>query len=176
MACLLMAGVGFVPARATTLEQLSMTSMIQQSTAIVRAKVTGSYAANRKGQIYTFYRLQVLENLKATTPASAEVAVPGGSLNGVQQVVPGAPGLVAGQEYVLFLWTSKSGLTQVIGLSQGLFDVGKDASGNPILSQSPIGDATVNDRTGESSGAKPPSAISLPQLRGKVQQVLGGGQ
>src|SRR5947209_6839168 len=90
VAYLFVAALCSVTSWATTLEQLSMSDMIQQSTAIVRAKVTGSYAADRKGQIYTFYRLQVLENLKSTTPASTEVAVPGGSLRGVQQLVPGS--------------------------------------------------------------------------------------
>jgi hypothetical protein len=150
-----------------------MSDMIQQSTAIVRAKVTGSYAADRKGQIYTFYKLQVLENLKSTTPASTDVAVPGGSLGGVHQLVPGSPQLTAGQEYVLFLWTSKSGLTQVIGLSQGLFNVSTDASGTPVLARAPTGEATVNPGN---AGGDAPSGLTLPELRGRVQRVLGSSK
>jgi hypothetical protein len=108
---------------ATTLEQLSMGSMIQQSTAIVRARVTGSSAVRRGSDVYTYYRLDVLETLKASQTAPQEVAVPGGALGGIRQTVAGAPKLVGGQEYVLFLWTSRSGLTQVIGLTQGVFRV-----------------------------------------------------
>jgi len=33
----------------------------------------------------------------------------------------------------MFLWTSKSGLTQVIGLSQGLFAVVPDSAGNSMV-------------------------------------------
>ena len=112
---------------ATTLEQLSMASMIQQSTAIVRARVTSSSAARRGSDIYTYYRLDVLETLKGS-PAPSEVAVPGGTVNGVRQTVSGAPKLEIGQEYVLFLWTSRSGLTQVIGLTQGVFSVNKNGT------------------------------------------------
>ena len=43
--------------------------------------------------------------------------------------------LTAGQDYVIFLWTSKSGLTQVIGLSQGLFNVTTNAQGQTIVSR-----------------------------------------
>ncbi len=129
---------------ATTLEQLSVDQMIQQSTAIVRAKVTGSYAANRNGTIYTYYRLQVTENLKATTLANIEVAVPGGVLGKVMQSVAGSPTLATGGDYVLFLWTSRSGLTQVIGLSQGAFDVKSGASGNPVLSRAPVSAQMLN--------------------------------
>ena len=118
---------------AATLEQLSMASMIQQSTSIVRARVTAGSAARHGAGIYTSYRLDVLETLKGKAPA--EVAVPGGSLNDSQQTVSGAPVLVAGQEYVLFLWTSRSGLTQVIGLTQGVFTVGKSAQGAATLSR-----------------------------------------
>ena len=72
---------------ATTLEQLSVDQMVQQSSAIVRAKVTGSFTANRNGTIYTYYHLQVVENLKASTPPTVDVAVPGGSLGRVMQSV-----------------------------------------------------------------------------------------
>ena len=54
--------------------------------------------------------------------------MPGGVVNGIRQSVTGAPELKPGQEYVLFLWTSRSGLTQVIGLSQGLFKVSEEGS------------------------------------------------
>ena len=129
---------------ATTLEQLSVDQMIQQSTAIVRAKVTGSYAASRNGSIYTFYRLQVTENLKSTTAPSVEVAVPGGVLGKVMQSVAGAPSLNVGSDYVLFLWTSRSGLTQVIGLSQGAFDVKSGTGANPVLSRAPASAQMLN--------------------------------
>ncbi|MGH8323719.1 MAG: hypothetical protein ACRETD_07990, partial [Steroidobacteraceae bacterium] len=47
--------------RATTLQQLSLDDMIQKSTAIVRARVTGTYTAARGRIIYTHYTVQVTE-------------------------------------------------------------------------------------------------------------------
>ena len=122
-----------VAAWGTTLEQLSMGTMIRQSTAIVRVRVGGSSAGRRGSDIYTSYRLDVLETLKASKTVPSEVAVPGGTLSGMRQTVAGAPKLVDGQEYVLFLWTSPSGLTQVIGLSQGVFTVLKNAAGDSTV-------------------------------------------
>src|SRR5579862_7587607 len=121
-------GASLLPA--TTLEQLSLGDMIQKSTGIVHAKVTGSYAAYQGADIWTHYQLQVMEDWKPSGQVATEVAVPGGSAKGVRQSVAGAPVLTVGGEYVLFLWTSRSGITQVIGLSQGLFSVKQDASGN----------------------------------------------
>jgi hypothetical protein len=112
-----------VAAAATTLEQLSMASMVAQSTSIVRARITSSSAGRRGSAIYTYYGLDVLETLKASAQEPSEVAVPGGTMGTVRQTVAGAPKLESGQEYVLFLWTSPSGLTQVIGLTQGVFRV-----------------------------------------------------
>jgi hypothetical protein len=112
---------------ATTLMQLSMASMIAESTSVVRARVIGASAARRGSDIYTYFRLDVVETLKGTAPG--EVAVPGGTLAGARQIVAGAPKLENGQEYVLFLWTSRSGLTQVTGLTQGVFRVVRNASG-----------------------------------------------
>jgi hypothetical protein len=138
-----------VAAHATTLQQLSMDSMIAQSTAVVHAKVTGSYTALRGQDIWTFYTLQVLDTLKAgpNSGATVDVGVPGGAMQGVRQAVAGAPVLTPGTEYVVFLWTSKSGLTQVIGLSQGLFLVSTDGAGNSTLSR-PAAAATMLDQNG----------------------------
>jgi hypothetical protein len=163
-----------LPARATTLLRLSMDDMIQQSTAIVRAKVTGSSTAFRGQDIYTYYQLQILETVKAGGQAQTEVAVPGGSVGGVRQMVAGAPTLSVGGEYVLFLWTSRSGLTQAIGLSQGLFSVTYDAAGNATVGR-PAASGTMLDVNGNVAADQ---AVSLKwsALRARIQQKLGAGK
>jgi len=116
--------LAIMPLWATTLEQLPLPEMAQKSTAIVRARVKASTGVLRGSDVYTVYKLEPLEIWKApTSGVPTEVAVPGGIAGGFRQPVDGAPTLDAGREYVLFLWTSRNGLTQLIGLSQGLFDV-----------------------------------------------------
>jgi hypothetical protein len=159
-------------AQATTLQQLSLDNMIQQSTSVVRAKVTGSYTAQRGQDIWTFYQLQVSETLKPSGTAVAtnvDVAVPGGSLHGARQVVAGAPSLTVGTEYVIFLWTSRSGLTQVIGLSQGLFEVTPDSSGYPVLTR-PAAVSTMLDRNGNPVTDQAVS-LSLSSVRTRIGQT-----
>ena len=114
----------FVPAKATTLLQLGLAQMAQQSTAIARVQVTASNQVLRGRDVFTVYQLKTIESLK-TAPGGnlASVAVPGGAAGGIRQMVAGAPTLRVGGEYVLFLWTSRSGLTQIMGLSQGMFVV-----------------------------------------------------
>ncbi|HLH44313.1 MAG TPA: hypothetical protein VKV74_15090 [Bryobacteraceae bacterium] len=136
-------------AQATTLERLSLSDLIAKSTSIVHARVTGSNCAMVGADVYTYYQLQVSEVLKAGgSPAqSLQMAVPGGAAMGVRQLVPGAPKVTIGGDYVLFLWTSRSGLTQVIGLSQGLFRMTQDSAGNAILVR-PVSEAPMVDKNG----------------------------
>lgn len=155
---------------ATTLLRLSTDEMIRQSTAIVRAKVTASSSSFRGRDIYTHYQFQVLETLKASG-AAAEVAVPGGVAGGLRQMVPGAPTLSVGQEYVIFLWTSRSGLTQVIGLSQGLFNVLHDQAGNAVLVR-PSAPGLMLDRAGNVVDDAAVT-MTLTDLRTQTQKVLG---
>jgi hypothetical protein len=107
----------------STLQQLSLDDMIQKSTSIVRGKAHLMSASFRGPIIYTHYQVQVSEVYKGTPGSVVDVAVLGGVSQGVRQDFAGAPALADGQDYVLFLWTSKTGLTQIIGLSQGLFSV-----------------------------------------------------
>jgi hypothetical protein len=112
------------PLGATTLQQLPLPEMAQKSTAIVRAKVTAVSGVLRGSDVFTVYTLVPVEVWKApSSGAPREVNIPGGVAGGLRQPVDGAPALAVGREYVLFLWTSRTGLTQLIGLSQGLFDV-----------------------------------------------------
>lgn len=158
-------------AGATTLQKLGLDEMIQQSTGIVRAKVTGSYAASVGTNIYTYYRLDVQESFKGTP--RREIAVPGGAAGGLRQVVPGAPELIAGQEYVLFYWTSKSGLTQLLGLSQGLFRERTDLPGNPLLVR-PASTETMLGKDGNPIQDQPAS-MRLSEMRDRVRTALSKG-
>jgi hypothetical protein len=161
-------------ARATTLQQLSLDDMIQQSTGIVRAKVTGSSSALRGQNIYTYYHLEILETAKAAGSQGArelDVAVPGGTISGKRQVVIGAPELTTGSQYVVFLWTGRSGLTQIIGLSQGLLLASEDASGKIRLTR-PAAEDLMLDKNGRAVGGQ---ALGLEwgDLRARIQKELG---
>ena len=130
----------------------------------------------RGRNIYTQYQFTVLETLKAAAGglASADaVSVPGGTLQGIRQMVAGAPALVSGQQYVIFLWTSKSGLTQIIGLSQGLFNGDAGFLRQPVL----VRPATAATMVSQNGTPVSDTAVSmtLSALRTEIQSVLGAG-
>jgi len=124
-----------LPLMATTLEQLSVDQMVQRSTAIVRGKVLDSSSRMFGRVICTVYRVQVTERLKGSTPTIVEVAVPGGTHQGLRLTFPGTPKPAPGTEYVFFLWQGTTGTNVILGLSQGLFDIVKSANGDVILSR-----------------------------------------
>jgi len=161
-----------LPACAATLEKLSMDKLIGQSTQIVRGKITGVSSSfrgtvGRGGMIYTHYSVSVMERYKGLPSSKLDVAVPGGTAQGYRQVFAGAPSLNVDEEFVLFLWTSRSGLTQVIGLTQGLFTMKVDASGKQVLSRDASSEPMLDPATGRAvadSGAK----LSLSDLKKRI--------
>jgi hypothetical protein len=144
--CVLLA---FATTHATTLQQLSLDDMSLKSTAIVRGKVQQTDSILRGSIVYTCYRVQVSEQWKGSQSAQIDFAVLGGTAKGITQAYSGAPALTSGQEYILFLWTSRNGFTQIIGFSQGAFNLTPTSSGDAMVtrlaSTEHVVDAAGND-------------------------------
>lgn len=135
---------------ATTLERLSMTDMAGQSTVVVRATVTTSATEFVNGAVSTHYQLNVAEVWKGSAGTQIDVYVPGGRAGGFRELVPGAPVMDVGSEYVVFLWSGRTARPQIMGLSQGLFAVTQDKSGIVMLERSGAKETMIDPSTGRS--------------------------
>lgn len=160
-------------AAAATLEQLSFDEMVEKSSSIVRGRVIGTYTTSKGSLIYTHYRVLISERWKGTGASEADFVVPGGTVGGMRQTFTGAPKLTSGADYVLFLWTSKSGVTHIIGLTQGLFDVKTDAKGNTLAVRGASGETMLDRATGKPVAGETLS-LSMAELKSKVSQVMSG--
>jgi len=160
-------------AAAATLEQLSFEEMVEKSSAIVRGRVIGTYTSAKGSLIYTHYRVLVSERWKGAAATEANLVVPGGVMGSMRQSFPGAPKLTAGADYVLFLWTSKSGLTHIIGLTQGLFDVKTDAKGNTVAVRAASGESMLDRATGKPV-AEETFNLSMAELKARISQAMTG--
>jgi hypothetical protein len=158
-----------------TLQFLDMDDMTQKSTSIVRGTVQHSFSAFQGTVIYTHYQVQVLERWKGSAAALLDVAVPGGATKGIRQTYAGAPTPENGKEYVLFLWTGKSGLTQVIGLSQGLFRVAQDVNGQSTVAQAGTTELMLAPGDSRSAVTNAPMRMSLAQLRSVLAAKMAAG-
>jgi len=167
-----------VASQAAILEYLSTDDMIERSTAIVRARVLSTSAAQHGPLIYTHYAIQVVERFKGAEATRADVVIPGGAFQGLRQTFSGAPALAEGGEYLLFLWTGPSGLTHVIGLSQGVFTLTRETSGEVTASRHASGEAMLDAKTGRTV-ADQPVRLRLTELRSRVAaqgRARGGAQ
>lgn len=156
-------------AAAATLEKLPLGTLIDKSTSIVRGRVGSPVAGVRGPLIYTYYPVTVTEVLKGTSGVQTTVALPGGSNGRVQQWATGVPQLHPGDEYVLFLWTSRSGLTQLLGLSQGLFTISYDSGGQTLLSRRASSETLVDPETRQPVTDEDVQ-LYLSDLRARVQR------
>jgi len=162
-----------VPAQATTLTKASLDDLIQKSTSVVRGKVVGSSTGARGSLVYTYYKIQVLERLKGTATDQVQVQVPGGSFAGVQQSIAGAPRLADGSEYVFFLWTGPSGARHLLGLSQGVLDVIKNATGDSMVVRQASDAVVVDSATGQ-TGSQDTFQMRLSEFNSRVSRVVMG--
>lgn len=153
-----------IPAQATTVRRASLDDLIQTSTSIVRARVSGSFTASQGPLIYTHYTIQVLDRWKGPAAAQVDVQVPQAS---------GAPQFAVGSEYVFFLWTGPSGANHLLGLSQGALDVTTDASGNTIVVRQATEALVLNPATG-ATGAQDPMQMKLSDFASRVSSALMG--
>jgi hypothetical protein len=120
--------------------------MVQKSTLIVRGKVAGSSTETAGPVIYTHYQIQVFEQFKGSPAGRVDVAVPGGTANGVRQTFAGAPTLNPGEDFVFFLFTGRDGRTAILGLTQGLFSLSKDE--DPVSTRGASRELMLDRKTG----------------------------
>jgi hypothetical protein len=161
------------PTFAATLEKLTVTEMAQQSTMIVRGRMTGCTGETRGSIIYTRCGVAVTETWKGTPKSRVEFLVPGGRVQNLTQTFTGAPKFGANEQYVLFLWVGRSGVPQIIGLSQGVFDVSLSSSGTPLVRREPTTEMIVDSKGKQIRDEGVSMTVSA--LRGLVDQALTGG-
>ena len=164
---------GLVTVHAATLEQLSLDDLIAKSTAIVRGKVTGSYAAFHGPAIYTHYAIQVTERLKGSGQSTVDVAVPGGTANNLRQVFAGTPQFQTGEERVFFLWTGPSGLTQIMGLTQGIFELSSGPSATVMATRAGSSELMLDPHSGRPVKGET-LVMKLSDLRSRIADRLAG--
>jgi len=168
-----MVTAGLLPLQSATLERLSLDDLIGKSTAIVRGKVTGSSAAFTGPVIYTHYTIQVEESLKGNNQGTVDVVVPGGTANGLRQSFAGAPAFHTGDEFVFFLYTGKSGLTTVTGLTQGLFALPGDAGADPTATRNATREMMLDPASGRPVKDQT-LTMKLSDLRSRIAAGLKG--
>ena len=158
-----------------TLQQLTMDDVSPNPPPSCGARWWTRGAALTGSVIYTHYKIQVSETFKGLRQGSVEVVVAGGVVNNLSQSFSGSPTLNKGGEFVLFLWTSRAGLTQIMGLTQGLFAIAPGASTDPMATRAATRELMLDAKT-----AQPVKdavlSMHLSDLRSLIANTLQASQ
>lgn len=161
------------PAVGATLESFTLEQLARNATSVVRGTLGESRVARFGALIYTLHRFEVAESWSGVAPSDLEIAMPGGSLAGVAQTFSGLPALEPGKEYVAFLWTGPSGRTQIVGFSQGLFEIQSRGDQEIAVRSNPSGTTFVGDTSGGSVSESGSLRIEIQELLRRVQAAAG---
>jgi hypothetical protein len=161
-----------LPLGGATLERLSLEDMIARSTTIVRGTVGESWTAFTGRNIYTHYKVRVSERFKGPVQRTVEISIPGGTVGELRQTASGSPVLNKGDEFVFFLWTSKSGVTWVTGLTQGLFAL-SGGSAEASLATRPANRELMLDPATARPVRDNAVSMKLSELRTRIAAKLG---
>jgi len=155
---------------AATLEKLTIEQMTQKATLIVRGRVSGCSGEMHGSIIYTRCSVKVTERWKGQSADVVTYVVPGGSFKGLIQTFTGTPKFIGGDEYVLFLWAGRSGNNQIIGLTQGAFDITSEPASQAKASRAATSELML-DSTG-SPVRDTPVQLNASELKARVVGAL----
>ena len=111
--------------RATTVIRMDMERLSKRAEVVAVGRCIENIADWNEGrtQIYSTITIQVSQYLKGFLGSRISFKQLGGAVGQVSSRVPGMPEFKPGREVVIFLAKDTAGKFQVLGMSQGKFDV-----------------------------------------------------
>lgn len=172
--CLVFSLLSFSLAEASMSLVLTMEGLCRTSDTIVVGQVASSQAEYFQGNIVTRVSLSVdLPVAGSQGSDTIEVVVPGGEIDGIGQIVYGAPRLQVNQSYLLFL---NSGIENtIVGLSQGAFPV-REVNGVPMVQPPENLPALVQYQNGQLVSASAPvtAPVALSDFLHQIREARRG--
>ena len=138
--------LGVAPLAAVTVAPLSFEQLVNNSAAVVLARVTevrGEFVSGGRG-IESVITVDVVKGIKGSAAGTLQFTVPGGRAGRYLNVIPGAPTFAAGDVAVVFLTSRGARLPITTGLTQGIYRVQAGMVMPPVLQgQAPAGRGEV---------------------------------
>jgi hypothetical protein len=138
-----------LPASAVTVAPLSFGQLVNNSAAVILARVVtvrGEFIGGGRG-IESVVTVNGLKELKGSAGETMQFTVPGGQAGRYLNVIPGAPTFTAGDLAVIFLTSRGARLPVTTGLTQGVFRVQSD--GDRMMVMPPIVEASAQVSRGD---------------------------
>ena len=136
-------------AQATLVQRLTLDEMIQKAQTIVQGRVrsVNTHWSDNGKLILTSYTIDVEDAIKGQPGKTMEITLVGGKIGNLILYAAGMPAFDAGDQTVLFVEKSGAGISTIVGLSQGKFDIRNGEVANTVSELSfPDGRAGVPTR------------------------------
>ena len=189
IAALLVAAVlvGYGGAEATTLELLPLETLTTLSSHVVRGKFVEIESAwnEDKTAIYTRAKFRVEETVAGDISGNEIVVyLPGGRVGDTTQVVVGAPDVEVGKEVVLMLSAVEAPKADtsiaagrsynVVGLSQGVFDLKRDPETDQVIATSHAMKLFVGSPDAALLSLGGAEGMPLDELTRRIREIRSG--
>ena len=124
-------------AGASVMAEVEVPQLARDADLVARGKVASTESRrSRDGKrIYTVVTLQVGETWKGAPAETVQIQVPGGAVDGIAQIVQGAPRFTEGEEVVVFLRGGPKSPDlpalplRVVAMAQGKLRIDRNAAG-----------------------------------------------
>jgi hypothetical protein len=104
-------------------------NIIKKSNFIVRGNIRSEDFFTRDGHIWTRYEFLISEFIRGSGPSIIFFEQPGGRSGDIVTNVAGIRNFSPGEHLCLFLWADPKGSFQVMGFTEGCFELKEDADG-----------------------------------------------
>jgi hypothetical protein len=165
------------PLAASVVIPATLDELAGEADLIVHARVARVDARQAAGtlRVERVVTLAVVRALKGSPGETVQLVLPGGTYGRYRTVVPGVPEVAEGEEAVLFLRPSSTGVTHLVGFSQGVMRVRIDPSTGQRMVAAPVVSEVVGPvvRGATDRGPQPLATIEARIARAVLAQLRG---
>lgn len=157
-----------VPGLATTVARLDLEQLVQRADIIVQGQVQSVDfrwdPASRL--VFTYISIRVDDLLKGKRRQSVLIRQVGGRVGAIQMSVVGLPQFTKGERAIAFLKHQDGGIFQVVGMSQGIYEITEDVAVSDVS-----GVDMIDGKTGEITKRANVRA-PLEQLKTRIRELV----
>ena len=120
------------PVWATSVIPPSFDQLVNRSDYVIHGRVAEVESrwmkANKQMAIFTFVTFEVLETVSGEHPETVKLQLLGGTVEGEEMVIQGAPTFEVGQEYMVFVEGNGTQFFPLVAMMYGSYPIKKDAA------------------------------------------------
>ncbi len=153
----------------STLIKLDLDELVTRSELVVEGQAEDVYVQwdNAQKMIFTYVSVRVDEALKGTAPRSLLIRQLGGQVGAMQMRVPGTATFLEGDRVIVFLERRPDQTFQVVGMSQGKYQILDD-----FVVSNLTGMNLVDPKTGESARPLFVESATLAGFKRRIQELV----